>query len=43
VSAWVTVAFCVLRGLPVIMHAARQYWKTTEADGSNPPAYGATS
>lgn len=42
VSAWITVAFCVLRGLPVIMHAARQYWKTREADGSNPSAYGAT-
>ena len=43
VSAWVTVAFCVLRGLPVIMHAARQSWKTSQADGSNPSAYGATS
>ena len=43
VSAWVTVAFCVRRGLPVSGHAARQSWKTSQADGSNPSACEATS
>lgn len=28
VSAWMAVAFCVLRGLPVIVHALRQYWRS---------------
>lgn len=26
VMAWVAVAFCVFRGLPVIIHSLRQYW-----------------
>jgi phosphatidylglycerophosphate synthase len=26
VTAWIAVAFCVLRGLPVIIHAVRHYW-----------------
>lgn len=26
VIAWVAVGFCVLRGLPVIMHALRRHW-----------------
>lgn len=43
VGAWITVAFCVLRGLPVIMHAVRQYWSTSAARGGTPSAHGATS
>ncbi len=27
VIAWVAVGFCVLRGLPVIVHGAKEYWK----------------
>ncbi len=26
VIAWLAVAFCVFRGLPVVIHALRQYW-----------------
>jgi phosphatidylglycerophosphate synthase len=26
VMAWVAVAFCVFRGLPVIVHSLREYW-----------------
>ena len=26
VTAWMAVAFCVLRGLPVIVHSVRHYW-----------------
>lgn len=26
VTAWLAVAFCVFRGLPVIIHSLRQYW-----------------
>jgi phosphatidylglycerophosphate synthase len=26
VMAWVAVAFCVFRGLPVIIHSLREYW-----------------
>jgi phosphatidylglycerophosphate synthase len=26
VTAWLAVAFCVFRGLPVIVHSLRQYW-----------------
>ena len=43
VGAWITVGFCVLRGLPVIMHAVRHYWNATQADGSHPPACEVTS
>lgn len=43
VSAWITVAFCVLRGLPVIMHAVRQYWSASAARGGNPSACRAVS
>jgi phosphatidylglycerophosphate synthase len=25
-TAWLAVAFCVFRGLPVIVHSLRQYW-----------------
>jgi phosphatidylglycerophosphate synthase len=32
ITAWMAVIFCVLRGLPVIAHAARHYW------GSERPA-----
>jgi phosphatidylglycerophosphate synthase len=42
VSAWITVTLCVLRGLPVILHAARQYWNAQQADGENPSACSAT-
>jgi len=38
VGAWITVAFCVLRGLPVILHAVRQYWNASQADGGDPSA-----
>jgi hypothetical protein len=26
VTAWLAVAFCVFRGLPVIVHSLREYW-----------------
>jgi hypothetical protein len=26
--AWIAVAFCVLRGLPVIVRSLRRYWST---------------
>jgi phosphatidylglycerophosphate synthase len=29
--AWLAVAFCVFRGLPVIIHSLRQYWGTPAA------------
>lgn len=32
-AAWVAVAFCVLRGLPVIVRSLRRYW-STPADGT---------
>jgi phosphatidylglycerophosphate synthase len=35
--AWVSVGFCVLRGLPVLIHALRHYWRAPaipEAVGS---------
>lgn len=35
VLAWVAVAFCVFRGLPVIIHSLRQYWG---APATNPLA-----
>ena len=25
-GAWAAVTFCVLRGLPVMVHSVRQYW-----------------
>ena len=28
VAAWIAVAFCVLRGLPVIVRSLRRYWST---------------
>ena len=31
VTAWLAVAFCVFRGLPVIIHSLRQYWGTPAA------------
>jgi cardiolipin synthase (CMP-forming) len=43
VGAWITVGFCVLRGLPVIMHAIRHYWNATQAGGRRPPACEMTS
>lgn len=42
-SAWITVAFCVVRGLPVIVHAIRQYWTAPSAHGGSPSALGAGS
>lgn len=30
VAAWIAVIFCVLRGLPVILHAVRHYWSPAE-------------
>jgi phosphatidylglycerophosphate synthase len=34
VTAWVAVAFCVFRGLPVIIRSLRNYWATpTQAPG----------
>jgi phosphatidylglycerophosphate synthase len=39
--AWAAAAFCVLRGLPVIFHAARYYWRATGGAGTGPaPASG---
>jgi hypothetical protein len=32
-AAWVAVAFCVLRGLPVIIRSLRRYW-STPAEGT---------
>jgi len=43
VGAWITVAFCVLRGVPVILHAVRQYWNATQANGADPSACEVTS
>lgn len=37
VTAWLAVAFCVFRGLPVIVHSLRQYWSipsTARSTGS---------
>jgi phosphatidylglycerophosphate synthase len=37
VTAWLAVAFCVFRGLPVIVHSLRQYWSIpapARAEGS---------
>jgi phosphatidylglycerophosphate synthase len=31
VIAWLAVAFCVFRGLPVIIHSLRRYWGTPAA------------
>jgi len=31
VTAWLAVAFCMFRGLPVIIHSLRQYWGTPAA------------
>ena len=31
ITAWLAVAFCVFRGLPVIIHSLRQYWVTPAA------------
>jgi hypothetical protein len=28
IVAWVALAFCVLRGLPVIIRSLRRYWAT---------------
>lgn len=33
ISAWMAVIFCVLRGLPVIIHAMRHYWKAERPAG----------
>jgi CDP-diacylglycerol---glycerol-3-phosphate 3-phosphatidyltransferase len=30
-TAWLAVAFCVFRGLPVIVHSLRQYWSIPSA------------
>ena len=27
VIAWIAVTFCVLRGLPVVVHSLRHYWR----------------
>jgi CDP-diacylglycerol---glycerol-3-phosphate 3-phosphatidyltransferase len=38
VSAWLAVAFCVFRGLPVIIHTLKEYWRTpaiTKAAGEH--------
>jgi CDP-diacylglycerol---glycerol-3-phosphate 3-phosphatidyltransferase len=33
VTAWMAVIFCVLRGLPVIMHSVRHYWGPEQPAG----------
>jgi phosphatidylglycerophosphate synthase len=35
VIAWIAVAMCVLRGLPVIVGAIRRYWPGTPASGGS--------
>jgi phosphatidylglycerophosphate synthase len=37
VLAWIAVALCVLRGLPVIIHAFRHDWPTKRAPGTTLP------
>lgn len=32
-TAWVAVGFCLARGLPVLVHAARRYWGAAPAVG----------
>ena len=32
--AWIAVGFCVLRGLPVIVHSLRHYWRMPVTDGA---------
>ena len=34
VTAWLAVAFCVFRGLPVIVHSLREYWSIPAAAGA---------
>ena len=34
VTAWVAVGFCLARGLPVLVHAARRYWGAQPAVGA---------
>lgn len=31
ITAWLAVAFCVFRGLPVIVHSLREYWRIPSA------------
>lgn len=33
VVAWISVALCVVRGLPVIVHAGRHYWRPEQPAG----------
>ncbi len=33
VTAWIAVGLCVLRGLPVIIHALRHYWNPARSAG----------
>jgi phosphatidylglycerophosphate synthase len=35
-TAWLAVAFCVFRGLPVIISSLRRYWGTPAASGVRP-------
>jgi CDP-diacylglycerol---glycerol-3-phosphate 3-phosphatidyltransferase len=34
VTAWLAVVFCVLRGLPVVVHSLRHYWNVRSTDRS---------
>jgi phosphatidylglycerophosphate synthase len=34
VTAWLAVAFCVFRGLPVIVHSLREYWSIPATGGA---------
>ena len=34
VTAWLAVAFCVFRGLPVIVHSLREYWSIPATAGA---------
>jgi phosphatidylglycerophosphate synthase len=38
VIAWIAVAMCVLRGLPVIMGTIRRYWQSSPQSGGSTPA-----
>ncbi len=37
-TAWVAVGFCVLRGVPVVVHAVRHYWGARPAPAIAAPA-----
>jgi phosphatidylglycerophosphate synthase len=40
VTAWIAVGFCVLRGVPVIVHSARHYWGSSGGGRVTAPVSG---